>query len=141
MITISDNTCGESIGYGLGWLALDNFVRASGYTKTAISSYNVTSANDTATFLEKLEGGQLLSAEHRATLLGYMSQQIYRSAIPAGAPGIKVVDKVGFTPNNWNDAAIVYHPKGTYVLVVLSKDAGTDPIKDLSARVSAFMNR
>jgi len=141
MITISDNNCGESIGYGIGWLTLHRFVRASGFSSTTMINHNQTTAVDMASYLEKLENGQLLSAAFRDDLLSYMKGQIYRSAIPAGVPDISVADKVGFKDNVWNDAAIVYHPKGTYILVVLSSGLGSSAIKDLSSRASSLMSQ
>ncbi len=141
MITVSDNNCGESIGYAIGWRTLQNFAHAAGFSETTLSGYNTTTASDVAKYLEKLEKGELIRSDFRDRLLGYMRAQIYRAAIPAGVPGVEVADKVGFLTYAWNDAAIVYHPKGTYVLVVLSKNAGTAPIKDLSKRISDFMNQ
>lgn len=141
MITISDNNCGESIGYNIGWYTLHNFVRNAGFSHTSMVGYNRTSASDVASYLEQLYNGSLLNPSASSDFLSYMKHQIYRTAIPAGVPGVAVADKVGFNFNNWHDAAIVYHPKGNYILAVLSAGSGTGPIRDLSSRINDFMNQ
>ena len=52
-------------------------------------------------------------------LLGLMKRQKYRDGIPAGT-GLPVADKVGFVDDVIHDAGIVYSPKGTYVLVIMT---------------------
>ena len=141
MIVISDNACGQAIGDTIGWTTLNNFVHAAGFNETTETSGNTTTARDMADFLDQLQGGTLLRSDFSAQLVDNMEKQIYRQAIPAGDPGVNVADKVGFIDANWNDAAIVYGPKGTYILVVLSNNAGSAPIADLSQRVAAFMNQ
>ncbi len=140
MIVVSDNACPEAIGYELGWSNLQSFVSSQGFNETSMAPI-ATSANDTADFLTRLAQGSLLSSSFSDDLITNMSHQIFRSGIPAGSSGIKVADKVGFNYGYWHDAAIVYHPKGRYVLVVLTKDTGPSAIADLAARINKFMNR
>ncbi len=142
MIIISSNACGQSLGYSVGWDILNDAVNVAGFKETTISSsLHVTTASDLAEYLVELQTGTLISKPFTKELLDNMRHQIYRSAIPAGVPGISVADKVGYLPGYWHDAAIVYHPKGTYVLVVLSLGSGSAAIKDLSRRISDFMNK
>lgn len=141
MIEVSDNACAEAVGSAVGWKNFHNYVRSSGFSNTVMSPYNQTTAADMAKYLKKLYEGSLIDPAYANDLLSYMRKQMYRSAIPAGVSGVAVANKVGFKENIWHDAAIVYHPKGDYVLVVLSQGSGTAPIKDLSSRISDFMNR
>jgi len=142
MIVISDNDCGMSLGDTVGWTQFNQDVQAAGFNETVVSPVNTTSASDVASFLEQLQAGTLMSQNDTQTLLSYMQQQIYRSAIPAGvSAGVAVADKVGYIEDYWHDAAIIYNPKGDYVLVVLTKDSGPAAIADLSSRVNSFMNQ
>jgi beta-lactamase class A len=141
MIVVSDNACAESLGYSVGWGTLHNFARNAGFADTTLSWDLRTSAWDMTDFLARLNSGNLMNSDHTQTLLTNMKKQIYRSAIPAGVPGVSVADKVGFRDSYWNDAAIVYGSKSTYIIVVLSKGSGTAPISNLSSRVYKFLNQ
>ncbi len=142
MIVVSDNYCGESIGWAVGWPRLSSFAQAAGFSDTNLSPINVTSAADMSMYLAKLLDGSLLTNhDYQNQLIGYMKAQIYRSGVPAGVPGVPVADKVGFDPGVWNDAAIVYGPKSTYVLVVLSQNSNSTAIRELSARVGSFFSQ
>ncbi|MGZ6005624.1 MAG: serine hydrolase, partial [Candidatus Saccharimonadales bacterium] len=93
-----------------------------------------------ANFLMRLQAGQLLNSSNTNVMLSDMGRQKYRSAIPAGAAGSTVLDKVGFIDNVWNDAAIVHGPKASYVLVVMTQNGGPDVIKDLTQRIQTLIN-
>lgn len=69
-----------------------------------------------------------------------MNRQIYRAGIPAGSAG-SVANKVGFLGGLNHDAAIVYHPKGSYALVVLSSGSSFSAIADLARKISTIMNQ
>ncbi|MDL2342496.1 MAG: class A beta-lactamase-related serine hydrolase [Patescibacteria group bacterium] len=139
MLVVSDNPCAVALGAQYNWVAITNFVHDQGFTGTDISGMPLKSTPaDTARFLQSLAAGKLLNSTDTAVFLGYMGRQIYRSAIPAGSPGSTVQDKVGFFPGVWNDAAIVYSPKSTYVLVVFT-NGNQDAIKDLAARIHSLL--
>jgi beta-lactamase class A len=129
------------MGHAVGWPTLHSYARSLGLSGTTLSPVNTTTATDIANLLMQLYNGQLINnPEHTNQLMGYMKSQTYRSGIPAGVPGTAVANKVGFNPGIWNDAAIVYGPKSTYVLVVLS-NSGSSAIKDLSSRLAEFFNQ
>lgn len=69
-----------------------------------------------------------------------MKRQIYRSGIPAGSHGAAVADKVGFLDGYLHDAGIVYSPKATYALVIMSSGSSWSNISDLADAVYEFMN-
>ncbi len=138
MLVYSNNACGESIGYFIGWPKLSYWMNDRGYTETSLTLPFETTAKDTAKILENLQSGKLINSADTKEMLDYMRQQIYRNGVPAGVPGIPVADRVGIARGYWNDAAIVYNKKGTYILVALTKDSGPLPIKDLSSRINSL---
>lgn len=73
-------------------------------------------------------------------LISAMTANVYRKGIPAGANGT-VADKVGFMDALLHDAAIVYSPSGTYVLVIMSDGSSWATIADLSSQVDTLRAR
>lgn len=138
MIVNSDNACAEWFGKGIGWGVVTSEARAHGAGRTNLNANPpVTTANDLATFLQKLESNQLgLSEPSRARLLDAMKRQIFRRGIPAGA-GVSVADKVGFIDGYLHDAAIVYAPSGVYVLTIMSNGSSWGAIADAARQVHA----
>ena len=135
MIVNSDNACAEWFGQGIGWNTLTNEARAIGASSTTLSKPFVSTANDLALFLQKLESNQLgLSEPSRARLLDAMKRQVFRKGIPAGV-GVPVADKVGFLEGYLHDAAIVYSPSGVYVLVIMSNGSSWAQIADAARQI------
>lgn len=139
MIVVSHNGCPETIAARYGWNTIDGFITSRGFPSSVANGNIRVTAASLGDYLKRLHSGQLLNASSTQTLLGYMSQQIYRSAIPAGVPGSLVQNKVGFYGGSWHDAGIVYSPKGTYILVVLTEGAGASAIADLSRRINTIL--
>lgn len=137
MIVNSDNACAEWFGQAIGWNTLTNEGRAIGASRTTLSRPFVSTANDMALFLQKLESNQLgLSEPSRARLLDAMKRQVFRKGIPAGV-GVPVADKVGFLEGYLHDAAIVYSPSGVYVLVIYSNGSSWGAIADAARQIHA----
>jgi beta-lactamase class A len=143
MILQSDNASAEALGFLVGWDTINSLVVGAGATHTDINNYDRagnatqgdkrTTAADLALMLNKLQGGTLLGPTDTDMLLGLMKNQAYRERIPAGVPnGIAVADKPGWLPNVENDAAIIYGPKSTYILVVMTTGSTTQPLSYLS---------
>ncbi|MBP7807083.1 class A beta-lactamase-related serine hydrolase [Candidatus Saccharibacteria bacterium] len=140
MVVISDNGCFNAIGANRGWSNVASFAQSQGFSSTNPNpSVYTTTANDTALYMSKLYRGSLVSPAHRSQLLGYMRRQIYRTGIPLGSKG-SVADKVGYWGGYRHDVAIVYHPKSTYVLSVLTSGSSNAQLADLARRVSSFMD-
>lgn len=139
MIVKSDNPCAEALIKKIGGKALNEDIRSLGLVKTAFrADNNVTTANDLAKYLTQLERGSMpIKSENRDRLLGAMKRNVYRQGVPAGASG-PVADKVGFLWGLLHDATIVYSPKGTYVLVVLTDGASWGGIADLTRKIEAL---
>jgi beta-lactamase class A len=140
MIVVSDNNCAKAFGESIGWNVIDTMMDGLGLTNTQVQGGNhLTTANDLARFLYKLETGSLLSSADRTKLIDLMKRQIYRSGIPAGT-GVTTADKVGFLDALLHDAAIVYGPK-PYVLVVLSDGSSWSQVADAAKQIQAFMGQ
>lgn len=138
MIRLSDNNCGVALGYYLNWSKATESLRRGGFTQTDFVSHKnilLTSAGDTAKFLEALNG-DMFNGPQQDFVLSSMSKQIYRSGIPAGCPGCKVADKVGFLESVTHDAGIVNYSRGKYVLVIFSDQAGAfQKVAELTGKI------
>lgn len=138
MIVNSDNPCAEYFGDRIGWGTVTNEVRALGLARTNLNAtVPLTTANDAALFLQKLESNQLsVSEPSRARLLDAMKRQVFRQGIPAGV-GVPVADKVGFIEGYLHDAAIVYSPSGVYVLTIFSNNSSWAQVADAARQIHA----
>ncbi|HSX05050.1 MAG TPA: serine hydrolase [Candidatus Saccharimonadales bacterium] len=150
MILQSDNDSAEGLGFLVGWDKINQLAAAAGAVHTNINNYDSTgqptngnklsTAADLATMVTKLQQGTLLNVADSAMLLGLMKSQVWRERIPAGVPsGIAVADKPGWLGNVENDAGIVFGPKSTYTLVIMTNDSTTRPLADLSKLVYSYL--
>jgi beta-lactamase class A len=150
MILQSDNTSAEALGFLVGWDTVNSLAASVGATHTDINNYDSagnpvngnkqSTANDLTLMVTKLQSGTLLNASNSALLLGLMKSQVWRERIPAGVPsGIAVADKPGWLDNVENDAAIVYGPKSTYTLVIMTNGSSTQPLADLSKQIYDYL--
>lgn len=139
MIVKSDNPCAEALLEKIGRKKLDEDLRSIGLTSSTFrAKSNQTTASELATFLTKLQNSDLpIKTASRDRLLSAMKRQIHRQGVPAGTSGT-VADKVGFLQGLLHDAAIVYSPKGTYVLVILSDDSTWANIAELTKKIEAL---
>lgn len=143
MIIISQSNCSEAIvnKYG-GWGVMDQFARDHGIEGITLSSGVGITANGMVSFLTKLHNGELLSPDRTNYLLDAMKRQKYRTGFAAS--GFDVANKVGYQPRSrsWHDAAILYHPNGTYVLVALTKQGATLPtLSSLAREINDTLSR
>ena len=141
MIVYSDNGCAIALGYLIGWSANDSTLRSQGFTGTTLSSgAHLTTAHDAAKWMEGLYDSSLVSGGNREALLSYLGRNIYRFGIPAGS-GSHVADKVGMLAQYNHDVAIVFHPKGAYVLSAMSSGSSLYRISDLAKEIYAVMGQ
>ena len=95
----------------------------------------VTTASDAARLLERLYRHEGISDDSAEYMLDCLSRQIYRSGIPAGLKNIgEVQDKVGFLDGVLNDTAVIYTPKGDYVISIFTVNASWPQIAE-AARI------
>lgn len=142
MITRSDNACAVALGNMIGWDANNGMLHAKGFGSTSIAyGGQLTTPQDVANYLGQLQSGSLMAAGNRDALLHKMSNNIYRYAIPAATPGIASANKLGAAGVFNHDAAIVYHPKGTYVLVVMTQGSNHGEIRELARQIASVMGQ
>ena len=136
MIIKSDNPCAEALYEKIGYKKVIDDAHALGLPSTYIGpGGQYTSADDLTTFLTKLETGTLdLKKSSRERLLNAMKRNEHRAGIPSGTSGT-VADKVGFLNGLLHDAAIVYSPKGAYVLTVMSDGATWGDIAEITRKI------
>lgn len=97
--------------------------------------------NDLALYMKKLERGQLLEGESRDFLLGLLKRQVWRYGIPTGIRNVTIADKVGFLEDYIHDIAIVYAPKGTYILGIMTKGGSYGGMADVARQVHRYMTQ
>ena len=85
-----------------------------------------------------LERGTLIGGAQRERLLSSLSRHPYRYGIPAGSKG-KVWDKVEFVWDYVNDTAIVHHPRGTYVMTILTRGQSYGAIAAMTRDIERIM--
>lgn len=141
MLRISDNPCGEAVAGKLGWTKVTRELKTAGYTNTDFSRGDtpVTSAGDTALFLERLNGG-ILDEQSKAVVMKSLLQQKWNKGIPAGCSGCTVANKTGTLGSIMNDAAIIQYPGGSYVLVVMSEGGSFKQIAELTKQIQTAIN-
>lgn len=141
MLRLSDNPCGEAVAGKLGWTKVTKELKGNGYINTDFSKGDapVTSAADTALFLERLNS-VMLDEPSKATVMKSLLTQKWNKGIPAGCSGCVVANKTGSLGSVMNDAAIVQYQGGSYVLVVLSEGGSFKQIAELTKQIQTAIN-
>lgn len=140
-IVVSANNCAEDWLGQWGRKNVNNTLYGLGFssaTTFTASDATHTSAADLQKLLIGLYNRSLFSSNNANHLIGLMKQQVYRQGIPKGSAGA-VADKVGFLWGYLNDAAIVYHPKGTYVLVIMTNNQSWAKIAEITKHIESLM--
>lgn len=137
----SDSPCGEALLADIGNDEVNRRLKAYGIVDTSFPAF-LTSARDSVTILKRLQAKKDLSPASQDFLLQAMRTQTYRDAIPKGMPQATVADKIGFYETGWHDSALITMPDGReYIMVVLTKNAGSKNIADLATTVYAELIR
>lgn len=168
MITVSDNeSCNELArlqsedgDFLEGAKAVNSYIKKEGYTDTTLQStlhpssspalslgdHNMTTVKDCGLLLERIFKGECVSAEASQEMLDLMLNQKNTAKIPAAlGDGLKIANKTGETDVNQHDMAIVYGPKTTYILCVMSQDCpdgnmAVEHIREISRVVYSYLN-
>lgn len=141
MIVNSANECAETLIQDYGVTPLTKYLHDKGLSKGTgftFSHVTQTTARDLAQLMTGIENGSLLTKQHRDMMLEKMSRQIFRQGIPAGTSA-PVYDKVGFLWDFLHDAAIVRHPKGTYVLIVMTEGESWGEIAAITRQIERIL--
>lgn len=147
MILHSTNPCAIALQNQADWGWVNGYIRSQ-FPSTILDNgasgddEKHSTVRDEVTFQTRLNGGTLeMSGDNHAYLLGLLKRQVYRGGIPAGVPGTTVANKVGFYDGYKHDIAIIYGPKGTYQLGIMSYGGADWRFADLSRRIAELMNR
>ncbi len=141
MTIASTNACAQEWLRQFGRSNMNNYVWGLGFSRGTTFTHpeaTHTTTNDLLHFMLALNDGSIIGGAHRDRLLHSLSVHPYRSGIPAGSSG-KVYDKVGFLWDYVHDAAIVKHPRGTYVMVVMTKGQSYGRIAEITRQVERIM--
>ena len=158
MITYSDNDSwkylAKAIGgsYSRGMQEVTKVANVAGFIDTgqfyqgSHKNYNFTSVNDCGMYLKRIIDGDIVNEETSEKILSLLKQQQHVQKIPSGVPeGVTVANKTGELDYMQGDAAIVYAPSGTYILVIIGDSLENaygqiDKFTDLSKTVYDFLN-
>ena len=141
MTIASTNPCAQEWLRQYGRDNMNQFVYGLGFSAGTSFTNPVathTTANDLLKFMIGLNDGSLVGGAYRDRLLHSLSVHPYRYGIPTGSKG-RVEDKVGFLWDYVHDAAIVHHPKGTYVMVIMTKGQSYARIAELTREIERIL--
>lgn len=141
MIVVSTNECAEEWLKRFGRSNIENYIYQHGIsdaTRFTDSGPARTSANDLVKILEGYHKRSLANGDNTNKLMEAMGRQIWRKGIPSGTAG-SVADKVGFLWDYTHDAGIVRHPRGTYILAVMTKGHNYGTISQITKEIEQVM--
>ncbi len=141
MTIASTNPC------SLEWLAragrdkMNQYVYSKGFSKGTTFTHPLathTTAADLTNYMTRLAEGSLYADIYRQRLYHSLKTHPYRYGIPTGSAG-QVYDKVGFLWDYVHDTAIVEHPKGKYVMTIMTKGQSYSRIAGITREVERIM--
>lgn len=168
MITVSDNESCNELGrlqdeksdFLKGAESVNEYLEKEGYDDTSYQStlhpsrspvlslgeHNTTTAEDCGLLLERIYKGECVSAAASEDMLELLLNQKNTTKIPSGiAADVTVANKTGETDTDQHDMAVVYGPKTTYILCVMSEgfknaDQAVENIRKISGVVYNYLN-
>ncbi|MBQ8053826.1 MAG: N-acetylmuramoyl-L-alanine amidase [Lachnospiraceae bacterium] len=151
MISVSDNDAANTLINACTMEKVNEFSKEYGFNETELNrrmlewngTENYTSARDCGVLLEEVLNGKYVSEAASERILTALKNQDRKGKIPAGVPfEVETGNKTGELDNVDNDAAIVWSPNATYILVIMSSDTygRIDEIRKLSSMVYKSIN-
>ena len=141
MTVASTNPCAEKWIAEFGRQYINDFVHARGFsagTSFTTGSANQTTADDLTKYMTGLNDGTLVAGSNRDRLLDSLGRHPYRYGIPTGSAG-SVHDKVGFLWDYVHDTAIVNHPRGNYIMTIMTKGQSYAAIASATREIERIM--
>jgi hypothetical protein len=141
MTIASTNPCATEWINQFGRQYINDFIYARGFsngTNFLASDAVHTTAADLTKFMIGLQNGSLIGGANRDRLLNSLSTHPYKYGVQTGSHG-KAYDKVGFLWDYIHDAAIVVHPRGTYVVTIMTKGYSYSTIADITRELERIM--
>lgn len=140
MITISDNYSALLLAWKLRLSKVAAFLESHGLTESKVGGVNTlpsTTAYDTALFFENLYKGKLADAESTAKMTDLLKKQQINRKLPKYLPsGTVFAHKTGELGLVSHDGGIVYHPKGDYIIVMMSETPSPKDAEEKIAQIS-----
>lgn len=168
MITVSDNESCNELGrlqsenhdFLEGARKVNEYLEEEGYHDTSYQSilhpsssatlslggHNTTTVADCGLLLERIVRGECVSPEASEEMLDLLLNQKNTAKIPSGiSDDVSVANKTGETDTDQHDIAVVYGPKTTYILCVMSEgwassDEAVNHIREISRTVYCYLN-
>ncbi|HEY7268841.1 MAG TPA: serine hydrolase [Dehalococcoidia bacterium] len=143
MTSVSDNVSAVLLQDRAGAGNINATMAALGLKATGLFTEGIpATAEDIGVLLEAIARGPDVDDDSRKQMLDLLANETFDNGVVAGVPkGTKVAHKTGNWSDATNDAAIVFAPKGQYILVVLSDtDHETSVIRALSTLVYEHFN-
>jgi beta-lactamase class A len=139
MITVSDNTSAVLLLSQVGNNSVNQSMATLGLEQTTIAGTRLTtSARDMQTLLELIATGRAIDEKTSGEMLHLLLRQRINDRLPALLPSdTPVAHKTG----NWEDAVhdvgLVYSPRSTYAISILSQGSGdTETVNAIIARIA-----
>lgn len=141
MTIASTNPCAVEWLARFGRNNMNSYLYAKGFSKGTTFTHPLathTTAADLTDYMTRLAEGSLYEDIYRQRLYQSLSAHPYRYGIAAGSAG-QVYDKVGFLWDYVHDTAIVNHPKGRYVMTIMTKGQSYARIASITREVERIM--
>jgi beta-lactamase class A len=142
MMSVSDNVAAVLLQDRAGSSNINSTMKALGLKDSGLFEDGLpATAQDFGVLLEAIMNDGGISDESRTQMLDLMESETIDNGVVAGLPkGTKVAHKTGNWTDATNDAAIVFGPKGAYILVVLSDtDHDSSGTKAISEEVYRYL--
>ncbi len=145
MITISHNYAALLLIEQVKRSNILNFLKDHGLKDSYVGENPQATPFEIALFLEKLYKGELANPENTAKMIGLLKNQQKNEKLPKYLPkDIPIAHKTGEIDFFTHDAGIVYHPKGDYIIVVMSESnfpyGAEERISNISKAVFDYFN-
>jgi beta-lactamase class A len=139
MTIISDTPTAALLQDTVGAWRIDQTLASLGLGSTQSENHDLpTTARDMARLLTAIAAGEGgVSAQSRNEMLSLLEQEGYRAGVIAGVPSeATVAHKTGSYSDATHDVALVWGPKGPYVIAVLTdRSYDWDAIREVSRAV------
>lgn len=140
MITKSDNYAGLLLASKINLSTITVFLKKYGFNASKVGtdgSAPVTSAFDIALFYKYLNEGKFANSDNTNAMIALLKKQVLNEKIPKQLPiNAIVAHKTGELDLSSHDAGIIFAPKVTYIIVVLSKSEAPDLANERIANLS-----
>jgi beta-lactamase class A len=145
MMSISDNAAAVLLQDLVGAPNINDTLEAIGLTDSALTPEDITlTAQDMALLLQFIASGKLIDRQSSEVMASLMQLETFDNGLAAGVPAeAQVAHKTGNWSNARHDVGIVFAPKSTYVIVVLSDGRGGsyEMTKAVSALIYEAFNK